>query len=620
MTDLMAWRDRYFDLIDQIVQLTLKGNIRSKEQVYELLVQNIGPGTGEMFERCLSDRSTTLQQQATDSSQEIKQAKATRSLRALQTIQGEWQRWQTVNQSQSTLAAVLQQIMAAPPAECLRALLQATDPNQPQPLTATQFHQLADRLQQQQVSDPARQTELHQMAAGIQQGLRSWGNLQVHLVSWIYDPAQIGFAGMPSGAGNPWALWAQQAIGALPKSLLQTIAEQHSVTDWAASQTPDLAAWVELAIVLRTLQQGLINWSDQLIYSAGSKLSISIFLSFIITWSQLANGFARATGLNPLHRDRYADGALQVTLQVLRIFAQQEYFPLYGSIFAAFSGGSLRDVGQYLDAPLRQAEGTQEKARILTLIGASQRVLGNFEQAQELHQLAQELAREAGDQRCEIANLNHLSRLCVTRKAYSEAINYSQRALILSRQVGDRPGEANALANLGYSEVLQAQFLEAEPEVYEMAIGYLNQGQLLAEKLDDHQSQALCAVSLGIAHLVLHQPEAALVDLETGLQAAEIAGDVYLQAISLAHLAEAFYQRQDYDRAIPTAGIALYKLEQMGASDWRQPAGLLTIMSGQQGSDPAVDLAAHRPEIISVIGIDGYDYCLELLKRYQEFT
>ena len=622
MTDLMAWRDRYLDLIDQIVQLTLKGNIRSKEQVYERLVQAISPGSGEIFERCLSDRVTATQQQAADSSQEAKQAKATRSLRALQTIQGEWDRWQTANQATATLTLALQQISAAPAADRVRVFLQVTDPNQPQPLTATQLQKFADLLQQQTVSEPELQADLHQIAAGIHQGLKSWGNLQVHLVSWVYDPAQIGFAGMPSGAGTPWPLWARQSIGDLPRSLFQTLAENQSLQEWATHQTPTLADWVELAIVLQTVQQGLVNWSDKLIYNAkvGSKLSISIFLTFVITWAQLANGWQRATSLNSLHRDRYADGAFRLTLQVLRIFAQQEYFPLYGSIFAAFNGGSLQDVSQYLDEPLRQAEGTQEKARILTLIGASYRVLGDLNRAQEFHQLAQEIARSAGDQRCEIANLNHLSRIFVTRKTYTEAITYSQRALILSRQVGDRPGEANALANLGYSEVFQAQFREAEPEAYEIAIGYLEQGLTLSEKLDDRQSQALCATSLGIAYVVLNQPESAVTYLESGLSAAEFSGDLYLQAISLANLAEACYQRQETDRAILAAGLAMYKLEQMGASDWRQPAGLLTILSGQLGGDLESHLLAQRPQIMAAIGLDGYDHCLELLRRYREST
>jgi tetratricopeptide (TPR) repeat protein len=621
MSGPIALSDQYLAVIDQIVQLTLKGNIRSKEQVYTHLLEAVRPGTGEIFERCLGDRITVAQQQSADSSDELKQAKATRSLRALRTIEGEWERWQAANQAAVVRSLALEEIVTAEPSQRLLKFLQVIDPNRDQPFTATQLQQLASDLKQYPGSDADLQADLTQLAEGILRGLQSWANLQVHLVSWVYDPAQIGFAGMPGTAGNPWAVWAKQAIGALPRSLFHTLAEQGSIDEWATTSTAyTLADWVELAIVLQTVQQGLINWADKLIYSAktGAKLSISIFLSFVILWAQLANGWQRAAGLNSLHRDRYADGAFRITLQVIRIFAQQDYFPLYGSIFAAFHGGYLQDVVQYLDAPLRQAEGTQEKARILTLLGASERVLGHLDRAEEFHQLAGEIALAAGDQICQIANLNHLSRLYVGQQDYGKAINYSQRALILSRQVGDRLGETNALANLGYSEVFQAQSLEAEPEVYETAIGYLEQGLTLSEKLADPQSQALCGISLGIAQIVLAQPAEALTYLASGFQAAELCGDLYLQAIALANVAEAFYQLKEYDRAITPACLAMYKLEQMGSNAWRQSAGLLTILQGQLEGDFSAQMTAQRAQIIPSIGVDGYDYCWELLDRYRQ--
>ena len=210
-------------------------------------------------------------------------------------------------------------------------------------------------------------------------------------------------------------------------------------------------------------QQGLVAWFDRLVYDAkvGAKLSISTFLAFSILWSQLARGFAQATALNLFHQSQFSEGAFQVTLQILRSFAQRPYFPLYGGVFASFPGSQLRSVVNYLDEPLKRADGTQEKARILTLIGSSERAQGLLARAKEFHTIARDIAAEAGDRPCEIANLNHLSRTCVAEKSYGEAINYSQRALILSRQTGDRLGEANALVNLGYGEVFQGSAARA---------------------------------------------------------------------------------------------------------------------------------------------------------------
>ena len=618
MSETSPLHDRYLELIDQIVQLTLKGNIRSKEQVYQMLLQEAEPGTGEDFEQCLRDRFATTQQQVDDPINEAKQAKATRSLRALQTIRGEWDRWQTQNRSREAIVTALHQITQADSAQRLLAFLKFTDPNHPQRLAPDQLKQLAAMLRQP-ISDPAIQEEMRQLAEGISCGLESWQHLQDHLVSWIYDPDRLGFGGS-LGQNNPWATWAKQSIGAVPKSLFQALYEQQSGSDWAESQTEvTLASWVELAIVLQAIEHGLVNWAENLIYNSktGAKLSIEIFLTFGVIWSQLANGFSRSTALNSLNRDRYTEAASRITLQGLRVFSQRDYFPLYGTVFASFTGGYFRDAMSYLSEPLKHAEGTQEKARILTLLASSQRARGPLNLAKEMHSTAREIANEAGDRPCEIANLNHLSRIGVIEKAYAEAISYSQRALILSRQSGDRMGEANALANLGYGEVFQAQQLESAPEVYETAIAYLEQGLELSERLGDGQSRALCYTSLGNAYVTLGEPQKALKFLESGIQASEFSGDLYIQAINLAHFAEAFYQLEDFSKAVLSASLAMYKLEQMGSNDWRQTAGLLTILQGRLGDSFQSVLEGQRSSILKAIGVDGYDYLPELLERYR---
>ncbi|XGV96417.1 MAG: tetratricopeptide repeat protein [Leptolyngbya sp. BL-A-14] len=623
MSETLPPSDRYLQLLDQIVQMTLKGNIRSKEQVYQLLVEGVSPGTGELFERCLQAQVDSVQTQLATETDELKQAKATRRQRALQTIQGEWERWQQQNQTSQAIAGVIQTIISAETAHRLAEFLRAIDPNQPQSLSTTQLKQLATALQQQgDVSDSDTQQELSHLAVGIRQGLESWDRVQSHLVSWIYDQGQsLGFAGTP-GQGNPWTVWSKQLTNPLLIQLFQALSLNESGSDVTARLVNwDLPTWVELVILLQYLQQGLVAWFDRLVYDAkvGAKLSISTFLAFSIIWSQLARGFAQATGLNSFHRTQFSEGAFQVTLQILRSFAQRPYFPLYGGVFASFPGSQLRSVVDYLDEPLKRVEGTQEKARILTLIGSSERAQGLLDRAKEFHDIARDIAAEAGDRPCEIANLNHLSRTCVAQKHYSEAINYSQRALILSRQTGDRLGEANALVNLGYGEVLQAQQVEqAEPEVYETAINYLQQGLKLAEQLSDQQSQAFAFNSLGIAYVVLEQPQTAINVLSEGLKAAQVSGDLYLQGLNLAYLAEAYYRLKETDRAIYAGCLGMYFLESIASREWRQPAGLLTILKGQLGETFATILVQLRPELISAIGVDGYDHLPVLLEQYRQ--
>ncbi len=612
--------DRYSDLIEQIIQLTLKGKIRSKEQVYQMLEQEIEPDSGEIFDVRFRDRLLKTQIQANDKSDELKQAKAMRIMRALQTIEGEWKRWQAENQNKSAIATSVRQLNQADPSDRILIFLTLSDPNHPDSLNSDQLKQLATTLRQQPISNAETQQELTQLSDGIIRGFRSWHTLQPHLISWIYNPEQLGFGSSSRGV-RPWELWANQAIGAVPKSFFAALNQEQSASQWAESQSEmTLADWVELSIVVQTLQRGLVSWAENQSYSSkiGTSLSVSIFLTFALIWSELASGFARSSWLNSVNRSRFSEASFRVTLQILRIFAQRDYFPLYGTIYTSFTGAYFRDAMNYLSEPLKRTEGTQEKARILTLIGSTQRVLGALETAKEIHTTAKEIAQEAGDRRCEIANLNHLSRISINQKNYAEAIGSSQRALIFSRQSGDRMGEANALANLGYAEVFQAQLLEADPDAYELAIGYLEQGLALSEKLGDLQSQALCSISLGSAYVALNDSDRAFKYLEQGSDAAAESGDRYLHALCLSYFGEAFYQRQDTEKAILASAIAMYKLEQMGTTDWRTPAGLITILRGQLGERFDQVWQAQRSSLIAEIGVDGFDYLRELLDRYRQ--
>jgi tetratricopeptide (TPR) repeat protein len=624
-------RDRYLGLIDQIVETTLKGQIRSKEQVYQNLVREIEPGTGEIFERCFQERFEATQAQTQDKSNELKQAKAERILRALKTIQGEWERYQKEHQASSAIASTVQTILAADPEERFPSLIRAIDANQTNSLTSEQLKQLAKTLESTPISTANSELTqtIRQLVAGIKNGLASWQRLEDHLISWIYEQnRQLGFEGTP-GQASPWELWAKQVETPLLKDLFQTLSRQQSIAELVQKQSQfALADWVELAIVLQYLQRGLVAWFEKQPYDSrwGTKQAIAAFLSFAVIWGQLSTSADRS-GFSETDLRQLIAGCFQMVLQTLRTFSQRAYFPLYGGVYALFSGGFLRDTLNYLNEPLKQVEGTQEKARILTLLGYSQRTMGQTEQALVFHREAAEIAQQAGDRICEIANLNHISRSYINQKDYEAAISSSQKALVLARQTGDQLGEANALTNLGYSEVLLARQQErVDPEELEIPVSYLQQGLRLLERtggtlLDGatvRQSQALCFNSLGIAHVILGQPQLAQTYLQQGVEAAQFSGDLYLQGLNYLFLAQVSYEMGDRDSALYAACLSMYLLEQIHSEEWRVSAGLLTIMQGQFGEEGFRQvLTQQRPRLIAIIGVDGYDHLPHLLEEYR---
>ncbi|MDJ0901028.1 MAG: tetratricopeptide repeat protein [Xenococcus sp. MO_188.B8] len=601
--------DQYFELIDQIVDKTLQGKIASTERVYIMLERGIESGTAEVWERCLAQRIEATKAQLD------KKLKATRVLRALTTIETQYQRWQKAHQQQNAIANATEKLLNSTADQLIANWIQIIDINQKEPLNRDKLQQLAQSLQNAATNLDNSQLaqDCQQIATGIIAGLTSFSQLEDDLISWMYEAERsIGFA---REKPNPWRVWVKKVDNPLPKRLFQTLAEQQAITDLGGvTNNIELRGWVELAILLQYIQQGLVAWYDKQPYSAkfGKQLSYSTFLTFAVIWLELSQTFTT--------NNRFREGCFQIMLQILRLFARRDDFPLYSGIFVSFSGEYLQNTLEYLSEPIQQIAGTQEKARILTLLGYSQRTLGRYEQALAFHQEALAIAREAQDQSCEIANLNHLSRTYVQQKDYETAINYSQRALILARQSGNRLGETNALVNLGYSKVFAARDIDTmDTEVYNEAIHYLEQGLQLAEKTEDLQTQSLVNNSLGIAYVILAQPTSAIAFLEKGVKLATMAQDVYVQGLSYSYLAEAYYSIEDLKNSIYHGCLGSYLLKQINSLEWRKSAGLITIIKGQLG-DLAFEqlLAEMRSQIIAVIGVDGYDYIPQLLTEYLE--
>ncbi|PZO33892.1 MAG: hypothetical protein DCF17_21370 [Shackletoniella antarctica] len=610
----------YQVLIDEIVAATLKGKIQSKQQVYRMLQAGIEPGGGELFERALATTLTALEPDLSPGDDDLKHAKAVRKHRALRTIEGEWQRWQADNQATAVLTGVEADIIAAPPEQRLFELVAALDPNRDQPLSREQLVQLAKALKQAPVAPdagPATEAEpaLATLTAGLEQGLAAWQQLEGDVVGWLYTQGQqLGFSG-PGDRTGPWQHWAKTVGHPALKRLFDDLAQHQTVTPASVTAPLRVADWIAWGVVLQRLQLALVNWFDRQPYDpqAGKRLSIATFLTFAVVWGQISNR------LGQQGQTTLATGSFQLALQGLRQFANQSYFPLYGGLFTALSGEPLRALLDYLDQPLQEVPNTAVKARILTLLGYSQRAVGNYRQAQRFHQQALEAARDAQDLPCEIASLNHLSRTCVAQQDFDAAQGHSQRALILARQSGDRIGQANALANLGYSQVAQGQSQLLEAEQYETVLSYLEQGLALSEQVGDRPSQALCANSLGIAQLKLGQYAAAIVSLQKGLQVAQAIGDRFLMASNFANLAAAHQGDGNLEQAVLTGSLGMYLLHQIDSPEWRQPAALLSILYGQIGPETFEGiLADHRRQFLAVIGVDGYDFLQPLLARYRE--
>ena len=602
----------YSDLIEEIIEAYNQNKIRSKEQIYQTLVQGINKGTGEIFERCLNEKIATIK---TRLETERKKLKLTRILKFLETIEQQWQRWLQENQTQDKINDYAQLIVNSEPENRLLTFLKIIDPNQNNNLSKNELKQLSKNLKLANSS-----TDVQQLSDGIVDGLNSFKLLEPHLTTWLYETNKSSL-GFEREKENPWHFWSKKIENSLLKQVLEILGENSLTTQQIFHKLgeilthSELRFWVELIITIQSLEKGLIVWFDQQPYNIklGKKLSYGTLLDFAFIWFQVS----KEIGKNSY---KFSECCFQISLQNLRTFAQRDDFPLYSGVFASFSGKSLQNALQYFNEPLKQIERTQEKARLLTLLGYSQRILGNYQQANLFHQEALQIANEANDKPCEIANLNHLARTYVKQKNYQEAINFSQRALILAREIGDRLGQANSLISLGYGQVFSYSELEIiDNKKYEESINYLQEGLNLAQKLSDYQSQSFAYNSLGIAYFISSQPATAITNLLKGLELAFSSGDVYLQGLNYTYLAESHYALGQEEKAIYYSCLGMYLLDTIGTNEWRKNAGLLSILKGKIGDDSFQNLLGkYRADFIKIIGVDGYDYLPTLLVKYRQ--
>jgi tetratricopeptide (TPR) repeat protein len=586
-------RDRYTATIEDLLNRILGGKqIVGKQYIKRILLEQLVPGSSEVLEGCLQDQMTSLEQQLAEDVSEFKQAKLGHRKLALQTISEVLVEWQNERRTSSIVSRLAQDLIAAEPDDRLPILFEAIDRNQEQPLTSAQLQQLIEELKSAE--------DLEDLIEGLADGLGVLVALEPHLLDWIYEPNRtVGFSN--DDREGPWLRWGQHSGSDVVRVVCEAVARDRPLPAFAST-----SAWVELAIVLQGIQVGLVRWFGQQTYDLkwGRKMAFSTLLTFAVIWCELAN---QAGGSN-------GRAGFQIVLQTLRVATQRSDFPLYGGIFATFGGQSLHETLNYFDRPLKEVAGTQEKGRILTILAYSQSVLDRTEAAIALHQQALEIATTKADRLCEIANLNHLSRLYAREKNYGEAIGYGQRALISAREAGDRRGEANALVNYGYAEVLAARNRdETSEEIYEQSIGYLEMGLELAIAQDDSQSLALCYHSLASAYLAVQQWASAADYALKGMEAARAIGNSYLLGLNSYYGAEAYYGNGE-PIALFYALLSLYQLHQLGSREWRSAAGLVRIL--QAGQDLLVIGATVRERLLPWIGVDGYDYLPTIMAEY----
>jgi len=196
------------------------------------------------------------------------------------------------------------------------------------------------------------------------------------------------------------------------------------------------------------------------------------------------------------------------------------------------------------------------------------------------HEIGLASARAAGDRLAEAWMLNNLGMAYGVQRR-EESLAYFEQALALSRELGNGPGEAQAVTNIANAYFRLGNFAEArgaalrsldierragdrfgegialgilgsacrELGEYDEAIHYLRQALDISRELGDRDGEAECLKDLGEAYLGLGRTKDAIGRMEDALAIWQSIGDRSGQAATLRRLGEAQLRAGDGRKA-----------------------------------------------------------------------
>jgi len=138
----------------------------------------------------------------------------------------------------------------------------------------------------------------------------------------------------------------------------------------------------------------------------------------------------------------------------------------------------------------------------------------------------------------------------------TEWLTTHHTALASARELGDRPGEAWVLTNIG--TVLGQQHVDG-------AIGYFEQALVIAREVGDPQDESRAANNLAFTYLNLERYEEAVGPLLDALELQRELGRRYGEAVALCNLGEAYVELGRYDEAIARSQEALAMAHEIGS-------------------------------------------------------
>jgi adenylate cyclase len=218
-------------------------------------------------------------------------------------------------------------------------------------------------------------------------------------------------------------------------------------------------------------------------------------------------------------------------------------------------------------------------AKTLNELGIVQRQQGDFNEARGCYERALELSRQSGNRIGEAEVLTSLGVVAYYQRDFAEALHYHRRALEIRRAVGDRVGEGMSLYSFAQVNLETGDYVQAEHDY----LAALSIQQAVGNRFEESNVWN----GLGNLYQELGNWRKAQACLEEGLRLSQEIGDEEGQAYVLSNLGLVACDAGDLEAAekLLTDGLALSQ----GQADKYMVAAFLNYLS-------VVSLRSDKPE------------------------
>jgi predicted ATPase/DNA-binding winged helix-turn-helix (wHTH) protein len=251
---------------------------------------------------------------------------------------------------------------------------------------------------------------------------------------------------------------------------------------------------------------------------------------------------------------------------------------------------------------------TWERAYVLNAAGVLAYHQGDYPAAKALHEESLVIRRELGDRPGIAASLGNLGNVAFNQGDYPAATALQEQSLAIRRELGDRYGIATTLNNLGAVAINQGN--------YPATRAVLGEGLAINRELGNPHGIALSLSNLG--HVALNEGDdpTAKALLQEGLAIRRELGDRFGIAMSLNNLGLVALNQSDYTTARALLGESLANRQELG-DQFGIPAsleGLAAVVASQRDSLRAARIWGATERLRAEIGAplppceqSGYD-------------